>query len=566
MAFTGDYLEYSLLFVRNEQKIKVQSFLEGFTGVKARWQITFAEDAFGALEDEYITLINTNIVPIGNMLSVVFKSVPTAPNHVIIPYGIGSYTDFILYVDYIFVPHLLKQKEITDNYDINVVYQYEGTRNKSTVILTAKTPGPYYDISYLSTAPVESIENTGGTDAIYKAGDIVFNLKVFAEKLIYPEDGIGAESIIKAAELNAPADSNGNAYFNISEILKSFMAPWIYKGNFSRFYQYALPFLLKTKWVLAEKSDMPGYEADTIVASNYALLGGRPHPNEWGDGFKYATETGQDVYLLTNQPQGCRIHPLFIATYSYLAGYVLTNKRFGIIKRYINDHDLEVDEIILFPKFEDDYTGKISQTYIVMKHCANYSLPEGDPADIVREIEIVPNYNAKISYVFSLKLKIDHHPYRWNNFFFFFNALGGTDLAWLTGKLEISKDPEFIEYQNEFTAVPENDSTSRQRELKSAGQKFRIYSGLKTKAEILWLQELLDSEMIHWYTDKQYRQWYYIQSTDEVPDPMLQPQFQPIKILKESYNILDEIDNMQSFSFEFIIAAPDPVSLTKIHI
>ena len=78
--------------------------------------------------------------------------------------------------------------------------------------------------------------------------------------------------------------------------------------------------------------------------------------------------------------------------------------------------------------------------------------------------------------------------------------------------------------------------------------------------------EYLDSEMIHWYTEKQYRQWYYIQSTDEVPDPMLKPQFQPIKILKESYNVLDEIDNMQSFSFEFVIAAPDPVSLTKIHI
>jgi hypothetical protein len=146
---------------------------------------------------------------------------------------------------------------------------------------------------------------------------------------------------------------------------------------------------------------------------------------------------------------------------------------------------------------------------------------------------------------------IDHKPKHTNNYFRFFNALGGNDLAWLHGKLEVSNKIELEPYEQvmrgkgdywrDFGVGADNISLQ---------EKYKISTGWRTKTEIEWLKELLSSELIHWYTESQLLQTIRnrYNTTTIVEDYYI------VVIDSDSVALHDGEHGLQQMEFEFRLA------------
>ena len=89
-------------------------------------------------------------------------------------------------------------------------------------------------------------------------------------------------------------------------------------------------------------------------------------------------------------------------------------------------------------------------------------------------------------------------------FFIFFNQLGGTDIAWLTGAIEIEVDGQFYELNKVLTGQVSFDSTTKEKISNEVFQTFRINTGWKTKSEIQWLAEIINSDQGGHFTNPDY--------------------------------------------------------------
>ena len=180
----------------------------------------------------------------------------------------------------------------------------------------------------------------------------------------------------------------------------------------------------------------------------------------------------------------------------------------------------------------------------------------------VKNLDSNNNNIEELTGIFSETREIifNRKPFRTENYFRFYGSLGNSEFCWFNGKIEAEVEADGIDYEKDLSHVNTmyGDEETIWKEFQNGkdevnyNQKFKINTGYKTKEEIQWLQELIGSELIFWYTKDQLKA--LINSVNGIDFLQEDLYYQVVTINKNSIQYFDSENDLQAMTFEFKIA------------
>lgn len=473
--------------------------------------------------------------------------------------GFDSYGPPADLINDYFVPYVVNV--LAADSIINQFYNvtYLALSSESIVlIIEAKAAGTLYNfdilVNFSGFGGGEYDISEPGIDAVYglfsmeDATDIVYrdNLVVQCSILLRNMTDNTWKEVTKLKCI--PSSDAGSFLFNFSGVLQSALdyTTAFIKPMPAEYKQFGL-----FKFVFDEL--IAGVPQNNIYFHElYSILGASPQPNR-----KYNTDkffSGVKHPFLTNMPSKTK----FGRDVYFVFGFMLGNVHSKANVYY--KLTLDATEIQSVSESKDaeikPFFFKFSQT----NYAAAYEDLMNLEADLLEsdfcKLTIFNEHYAETATATpenQLELIIDLKKHRNNNYFLFTNALGSTDVAWLNGELEFETEIEGTKI--EFQPVLDPDFQQPQFAIynKKGTHRFKINTGFKSIAEIQWLLELVYSESVLWAPLKIWRNLIAVaRNTVELEDiegPI------PIIIDKQSINYHKSNDMVNSFSFEFEIAA-----------
>jgi len=520
----------NFIFARDPQVIEAISTASNRAGSEANALITHVG---GPFEDSTLVISNTNI---GLNINWLFKNAPNSSQK--LSFDGSDFDTLQEYASKYLVPELMKVEALRANYTLNI--RYSGTTDTTTIEILAKKKGVFYNLTTSSNIG-GFIEDFAGVEEIDNSG--ILRADIICKKLKYQNTKDVIEESQPPQTINTIPTTTGRSHLNLSATVLTFLEPFLLDGR--QLSQQlsgigALPHLAKFVIVFSEKVLSGETIPDTKIITFIAIRGSLPTPYLPEHIRIWWQQTTQTPYprLLTNQPQYCPISPLVVLTHSYLnlqptagatPGFrILRILKTGTVSPF-NYADNNPNSHLIACRFPVDYTGNdMAELHLI-------------PANTQTSPDSSPNM---------LRLNIDHRPYDTENFFFFFNTLGGTDLAWFTGALEIELSGQFIDFQTALNKAMLLDSHTSKSETQEIIQSFRISTGWKPKSVIQWMAEIVASEKIRWYTKSQMQ--HHIQFLrGERSDPA---PYQHIALNRESITYYNSLNGQEAFTIEFTAA------------
>lgn len=483
-------------------------------------------------------------------------------------YDIKDYTsygkplkDWIIYL----IECIFKVPYIADNYNAGINTMVP---NQYKLSIVAKQKGAQWNFQMFSSFFI----STNYSVSYSTAADTLDNLYLICH--IYKKNfQTGSDGVLSADEklfsLKSFLDSDNNFTFSLNSDIKKYLLPYLlrYEDTFHTGTTY-LKYILELRYrnnKLPETGVMPTTAENYLYSNNfYAILAGRAFYESIGKDINLDYFSDFNRKFLTRRPK-----ITYLGECIYINDFIINNDEVNANNLFATvqfTYENGITEIMDIPNvvrmdnkiayisfnFNDLFFANlfhakypVSIKYQVKNLDRKTSTPIDQLSGIVSETrEII--FNRK--------------PFRNNNYFRFYGSMGGSEFAWMNGKLEAEVEATGVDFEKDisYAKTSYGSESTIWKEFQFGKddmrftQKFKLNTGYKSKEEIQWLTELIGSELIFWYTKNQMDALINSKNYQDYDDDDLS--YQVVVIDKNSVRYFDGDDELQSMSFEFKIA------------
>lgn len=447
---------------------------------------------------------------------------------------------------------------IVGYFNIHILPRIIACRILENYSLTTKQETPdILSLSFIATAGDSKFDFTTNTDSSMPIGGVNYvvntaaSIYLTADVYVHHQNYIYGEGLEYqhqlAGSLKSTLDKNGDTFLEFSTILNSFLKPKLYL----RLDQKTTPFdnVLEANILLKEVN------ADTqaIISQQsmvfIAVLGGFPTPLKLSTIQEYQYIGGTVGKFLSVTKSEYRVYPKWISAYTYLAPGRDTVRLFSLGIKY---YGVEDNALVVKRTIETGDVSDLIDNLIPIVEPIIFNIDE-------LRVDIYPldtSLTPPLPPDRILTLIVDRTNYENNNFFFFYNSLGGQDLAWFTGDIAVTSEADMTE-SSETVVNSDYNFTVANRQKGVTTTTYKINTGLKTLEEIQWMKEIVQSEKIAWFNKENFEKL-----VDTIYDtPPKNVKYLYIIPINKEIELIPSENQMFSFDMEFEIAIDSPSNI-----